>query len=366
MATCKYCGKKTNFFSNSHKECEEKHEQGVKILDNLLRSYFNGNTPIGKINRDLAFISKDNYLDKDDITNSFIKTIDEWTNVIHWPFRSYQLDLVKDLISILGIPYNKLNETGSLDRLCQKMIRGFMAEYFTDQKTLQRSIQISQQVMRSLPLHPEKLSDTYYDILNQAGKNFLKNGSLSSAEQQKIEDYISALGLSLVNYPSYYRGSVIEELGQMAVLGDIKAGRQPRYSIQAPIVLGKDETALWCYNHVTMYQEKVKKEYVGSHGGFSFRIMKGVTYRTGGFKGRPVETNYMENMGMGSLYITNKNIIFMGDTRSIKVPYSKIIGINPYSDGMEVQRDGNNVKRLVFQGFDCSFVLNIISLVNQI
>ena len=51
--------------------------------------------------------------------------------------------------------------------------------------------------------------------------------------------------------------------------------------------------------------------------------------------------------------------------KSIKVPYSKIIGINPYSDGMEVQRDGNNVKRLVFQGFDCSFVLNVINVISN-
>lgn len=113
-----------------------------------------------------------------------------------------------------------------------------------------------------------------------------------------------------------------------------------------------------------MYQEKIKREMVGSHSGFSFRVMKGVTYRTGGFKGHPVETSYMENMGAGSLYVTNKNIIFMGQMRSIKVPYTKIIGINPYSDGMEVQRDGNNVKRLVFQGFDCSFVLNVINNLN--
>ena len=101
---------------------------------------------------------------------------------------------------------------------------------------------------------------------------------------------------------------------------------------------------------------------VGRHSGYSFRIMKGVTYRTGGFKGHPVETSYLENQGLGSLYVTNKNIIFMGHTRSIKVPYTKIIGINPYSDGMEVQRDGNNIKRLVFQGFDCSFILNVINL----
>ena len=184
----------------------------------------------------------------------------------------------------------------------------------------------------------------------------------SEEHLQKVDEYVSTLGLSLINLPPSLKGSHIEELGQSSILSDLQAGRPPRYNIQAPIILTRGETALWCYNNVTMYQEKVRKEFVGSHSGFSFRVMKGVTYRTGGFKGHPVETSYMENMGLGSLYVTNKNIIFMGQSRSIKVPYTKIIGINPYSDGMEVQRDGNNVKRLVFQGFDCSFILNVINL----
>ena len=34
-----------------------------------------------------------------------------------------------------------------------------------------------------------------------------------------------------------------------------------------------------------------------------------------------------------------------------------------YQDGMGVQQDGANAKRLVFQGFDCSFVLNLMSFV---
>ena len=130
------------------------------------------------------------------------------------------------------------------------------------------------------------------------------------------------------------------------------------------ILLGKDEVVLWCYDGVTMWQEKVKREMVGSHSGFSFRVAKGVTYRTGGFKGHPVEHSYMDNAGTGSLYITNKHIIFHSSMRSVKIPYKKIIGLNPYQDGMGVQQDGANAKRLVFQGFDCSFVMNVMSFIS--
>ena len=365
MGDCKYCGKSAGIFSHAHKECEEKHSQGITILEGALRSFFRNVTPASELQRVVSLARQAHYANDVDIATSAAKCLDEWANVIHWPFHTPHLQKVKDLLAYISVSYNAININGSLDRLCQKMIRGFMAEYFTNQKTLQRSLQISQQVMRTMPLNRQQQQDAYYEMLEQAGKNFLKDGYMSPMEQQKVDEYVTTLGLSLSNLPPTLKGTAIEELGQASILTDLQQGRTPRYNIQAPIILTKGETALWCYNNVTMYQEKVRREYVGRTGGFSFRIMKGVTYRTGGFKGHPVETSYMENMGLGSLYVTNKNIIFMGQTRSIKVPYTKIIGINPYSDGMEVQRDGNNVKRLTFQGFDCSFILNVINLINS-
>lgn len=365
MGDCKYCGKSAGIFSHAHKECEEKHDQGITILEGALRSFFRNATPASELQRVVSLVRQAHYATDTDIAASASKCLDEWANVIHWPFHTSHLQKVKDLLAYIGVSYGAINTNGSLDRLCQKMLRGFMAEFFTNQKTLQRSLQISQQVMRTMPLNRQQQQDAYYEMLGQAGKNFLKDGFMSPIEQQKVDEYVTTLGLSLSNLPAAFKGSPIEELGQASILTDLQQGRTPRYNIQAPIILTKGEIALWCYNNVTMYQEKVRREYVGRTGGFSFRVMKGVTYRTGGFKGHPVETSYMENMGQGSLYVTNKNIIFMGQTRSIKVPYTKIIGINPYCDGMEVQRDGNNVKRLTFQGFDCSFILNIINLINN-
>ena len=326
MATCKYCGKSAGLFSHSHRECEEKHDQGITILEGAMRSYLRDTTQIGELKKVVSNVSQAFFVSSEDISCSSGKCIDEWANTIHWPFHSSQLARVKEFLTNIGVSYQSINSSGSLDRLCQKMLRGFMAEYFTNQKTLQRSLQISQQVMNTLPISRQQEQDAYYEMLGQAGKNFLKNGYITPADQRKVDEYVSTLGLSLINLPTSLQGTHIEELGQSAILSDIQAGRHPRYVVNAPIILAKGEDALWCYNNVTMYQEKVKREMVGSHSGFSYRVMKGVTYRTGGFKGHPVETSYMENMGLGSLYVTNKNIIFMGQTRSIKVPYSKIIG----------------------------------------
>ena len=107
---------------------------------------------------------------------------------IHWPFHSTQLARVKEFLDNVGVSYQGINSSGALDRLCQKMLRGFMAEYFTNQKTLQRAIQISQQVMNTLPISRQQEQDAYYEMLGQAGKNFLKDGYLTSAEQHKVDE----------------------------------------------------------------------------------------------------------------------------------------------------------------------------------
>lgn len=51
--------------------------------------------------------------------------------------------------------------------------------------------------------------------------------------------------------------------------------------------------------------------------------------------------------------------------KRIKIPYKKIIGATPYSDGIEIHRDGANAKRLTMQGFDPWFVMNLLSMIAE-
>ena len=364
MGLCKYCGKDAGFFSHSHKECEEKHDQGVKALEDGIRKYFRDAIKTSDLMQLSQNLRQINYLTDPDIAISSAKCIDEYTERSRWPFHSHQLDLVRDYIYNIGVSYQSINVNGSLDRLSQKMIRGFLAEYFTGQKPMQRVMQISQQIMTVMPLSGDQKRDMYFFMLNQAAENYMKDGLLTDDEEKRIDEYIFMLGLSTNNLPEKYQGSEISRFGQVKMLKQLQKGVVPQTNIAAPILLGKDESVLWCYHGVTMWQEKIKREMVGSHSGFSFRVMKGVTYRTGGFKGHPVEHSYMDNAGTGSLYITNKHIIFHSTERSTKIPYKKIIGLNPYQDGMGVQQDGANAKKLVFQGFDCSFVMNVMSFIS--
>lgn len=70
----------------------------------------------------------------------------------------------------------------------------------------------------------------------------------------------------------------------------------------------------------------------------SIRITKGVYYRTGGFKGYPVEKEETIHVDKGILAVTTKHIYFYGPNKSFRIPYSKIVSFTPYSDGIGIQR----------------------------
>lgn len=239
-----------------------------------------------------------------------------------------------------------------------------LASYFVSGTPIPTIKSQELQLDQVLPTSHEQKFNAYMHVLNRAAHNFLSNGLISDNEQQQIEQYAQALSLPLYNLPAQYQNTDIEKVNQAIIIKNLQRGILPQSGVALPVLLGKSESVLWVYNNVTYYQEKIEREYKHRSGGFSFRVMKGVYYRTGSGRSKPVEHSVMNNEGMGSLIITNKNIIFYAQTKSVKIPFKKIVGVTPYSDGLEVHKDGNS-KRMVFQGFDCWFVMNILSFVND-
>lgn len=366
MGTCKYCGKDAGWFSSSHKECKDKNQQGINDLTTIIASFFAQRSSAIDVHRAKNRLMVDAYLSEEDICNISDAEIRRYTASIHRPFSPVSMKLMDDYLNAIGISYSTINKNGAVDEFAKKLMRGFMVEYFTDQLPLQTAHSRCEKVLAKFPMAQSEKEDAYYHVLSKAASNFLKNGFISDDEQRKIDDYVNLLSLPLNNIPAKYQDSDISKIGQTTILKNIQNGIIPKSQITVPIILGKNESVLWAYNGVTMYEEKITKEWVGRSGGFSIRIIKGVYYRTGQMKGRPVEHSSMVQLGNGSLYVTNKNLIFNSPTKGVKIPYSKIIGLTPYSDGIEIQRDGANAKRLTAQGFDPWFIMNLLSQINNI
>ena len=365
MGTCKYCAQSTVLFSRSHKECENKHDIALYEFGKVCSAFFAGHSAQSDVVNERNRLQSSSFLSDEDIVDIADKAIRAYTDSIRRPFVPSQLALVDSFINAIGVSYANLNRNGAVDSFSQKLLKGFMVDYFTDQLTLPAAQKRCQRVTSTLPMNAPNERNAYLYVLDKAAKNFLADGMLTDSEQGKIDDYISALSLPINNLPAEFNGSDLEKLGQAAILKNFERGILPTRNMSVPVLLGKSESVLWTFNGITLYEEKIQREWVGRNRGMSFRICRGVYYRTGGSKGHPVEHSTMQLLGTGTLFVTNKNLIFHSRMKGSKIPYRKIIGATPYSDGIEIHSDGANAKRLTFQGMDSWFIMNLLSIIAE-
>ncbi len=361
---CKYCGESAGLFSKAHKECEEKHEAGVDSAKNFMSLVFQGREDINKLRTLIPSWRKDNFMQKQEFEELTRSALSTYIENLRLPISPATIPFIQNFISRVGLSYESLNRNGDLDKLSQKIVRGYMVDFFRNRLSLSEARRGASQTTSMLPLSYEQENDAYYQVLNKAASNFLSDGNLDAVEEAKINEYVSGLGISTSQLPAKYQNSEIAKLSQVALLNEIRKGIIPHNGAPLPIMLGAKEQLIWEYPGVTFLLEKVQVERRGRTGGMSYRICKGVYYRSGQFNSRPVEHRFMENVGTGSLYITDKNLIFYSPTKNVKIPLRKVIGITPYSDGIEIHEDGAKAKRMVVQGFDPWFLMNVLSYIN--
>ncbi len=365
MGKCKYCGLDAGFFSRSHKECRMRHEQGLSECLASLNAYFEGNKTISEVVNEVASFKSCNYLTDEEVENRCLQSLKQYAESLSSTIGERHVQLVADFINDMGVARASMNKGGVLDALGERLYHGILSSHFVDKLPMLRLQGAIQQLSQLIPISPSKENEIALTVLNKAAQDFLSDNIIDDSEQEELDDYTNALRLATDNLPERFRGSDIEKLGQAAILRQLQKGEPPTpMNVALPIVLGAKEYVVWVYTNITMYQQKTVRQWVGGSSGVSVRIVKGVYYRTGATKGHPVEHSTWEQMGVGTLVLTNKNVIFYSPNKSVKIPYNKLISYVPYSDGIELHKDGATAKPQAFQGFDSWFMVNFLSFIN--
>lgn len=147
-------------------------------------------------------------------------------------------------------------------------------------------------------------------------------------------------------------------------LRDLTEGKIPgrvNFSNLHHFRLQKSETMIWLFQNVSYSKLRKRREFQGRSAGMSVRVAKGVYFRTGGFKGYPVEYEEMTYEDTGVLGITTKHIYFGGSRKRFRIRHDRIVSIEPYSDGVGVQRDGVRAMPELFEMRDGWFIYNLLS-----
>ena len=197
-------------------------------------------------------------------------------------------------------------------------------------------------------------------------EQFLEDGILDAEEEKRLVEFKNRFELT----PSELDGNgALTKTAKAATIRDILNGIVPsRMSVDGnlPINFQKGEQVVWAFSDSKYLEDKIRRQFVGGYQVVSVRVMKGVYYRVGAFKGHAVEQTERVHIDTGWVVITNKNIYFAGTRKSIRLPYAKIISFEPFSDGVGVMRDAASAKPQIFVTGDGWFTYNLVTNLSQL
>lgn len=200
----------------------------------------------------------------------------------------------------------------------------------------------------------------------QALERALNDHIISVDEQQQLADMQKHFHIP---QSELERIGAWDRLIKAIVLREVIEGTIPqRFRIDGmlPFNLQKSETLVWAFEDVEYYEDRTRTHYKGGSSGMSFRVAKGVYYRTGGFKGERVQTTETTYVDSGLMGITTKHIYFAGaQRRSFRIHYNKIVTFDPFADGITVMRDAQTAKPQIFRNGDGWFTYNLVSNLAQ-
>ena len=104
-----------------------------------------------------------------------------------------------------------------------------------------------------------------------------------------------------------------------------------------------------------------------NYGGPTARIKlaKGVYYRAGSLGVQRVSEDVWQTIDSGQLYLTNKRLIFMGEKGNKTIRINKILDINPYSNGVDIQKETGKSPFLEFGDNVDIFSMILVRLMDE-
>jgi DNA-directed RNA polymerase subunit M/transcription elongation factor TFIIS len=130
-----------------------------------------------------------------------------------------------------------------------------------------------------------------------------------------------------------------------------------RGDVKREIILKKNEKIIFMMSPIDYLEERSKRG-SGAMGSFSFKIAKGVWYRTAQMYSKYGDT--ITKLDSGVMAFTNKRYIFMGNTKNIDQPLNSLTDITPFDDGVSFIRSGKQKTEFFSGNYHWPLISSII------
>jgi hypothetical protein len=248
----------------------------------------------------------------------------------------------------------------------------------------------------------EESKKTYRNMV----KIFVSDGKIDEVEEVTLEEYKLKLNISESDFKSIYieeahkyfynyvnkitqdeRISPVEEQTLFAIMKNLninvklnndmlaKLDRFKLYwkiendeldSIESDINLVRGEKLYFNNDNVSWLElRRVTKRYNYAGPTARIKIAKGIYYRLGSMAVQPITNDEWKTIDTGSIYLTNKRLIFMGDKANKTIRLNRILDIESYSNGIDIKKDSGRSPFLEFNENIDIFSMLLIRLMKE-
>lgn len=150
-----------------------------------------------------------------------------------------------------------------------------------------------------------------------------------------------------------------ETFDRMSLLWRIENGELPT----VPVSLNLQRNELCHAVSSASWQETRTRTERINYGGpvASIRICKGLRYRVGSVQVQRITREELTHVDDGTLYVTNKRLIFDGLKRNTTIRLSSVLSFTPYSDGVVIEKTSGRPIQFVLGNSDVEVFLAILA-----
>lgn len=243
-------------------------------------------------------------------------------------------------MSFLNSLVNKYKEAKKKS-LNKEEYRQMLLDSVKDGKLTKEEIDELDKKRNEFGLTEKEIQGIRVDMYTAAYSTIKEDKQVTREEEQELGEIQKYLGIADEEIQSSKK-----ELARLRLLNEIQQGNIPTVSV-TNLVMHKDEKAFWIEPAILAEEKVINRRYVGGSHGVSLRIMKGVSYRIGSYRGNLVSETGVVAVSNGSLIITSKRLIFQGDKKSFAVNLDKILNIQIFSNGIHFSENNRIKPRLI-------------------
>ncbi len=193
-------------------------------------------------------------------------------------------------------------------------------------------------------------------------ERLLADDVLSRDEEARWEEVCDALGVGSAELAAPEFRALV---GRVSI-AEINDGRLPELEPGTSHLITKRGETVHLETGAALLKEVMDREFRGGSQGVSIPIGLGVRYRTNAFRGRSVVVgSHLALADEGPIIVSSKRIVFMGARKTMDTAYSKLAGIDAFTDGIRIHASNRQTAPLFKVGIGGEVVAATIQAAAQ-